>query len=281
MSTFLKWAGGKAKLAPAILERAPADFRAYHEPFAGAASVFFAFHAAGRIHSGTLTDANPDLIECFTVVRDRVDDLLPALEPLERAYLPASHDDRASLYYSTRADTPCDPVRRAARLIFLNRTCYNGLYRVNRRGQFNVPHGRYARPRICDEPTLRAASAALQGIDLRTGDFAGACALVRPGDFVYLDPPYHPLSRTAHFTAYTQAPFAHPEQLRLRDTFDALTARGVHAILSNSDHEAVTSLYEGRAYTIDRVPMSRAINSKASGRAPIEELLVSNHTAIG
>ncbi|MGH2609121.1 MAG: DNA adenine methylase, partial [Tepidiformaceae bacterium] len=137
LPTFLKWAGGKARLAPHILEHAPASFRAYHEPFAGAASVFFAFHAAGRITlpgKGRLTDANPDLIECFTVVRDCVDDLLAALEPLERAYLPADHDARASLYYTTRSDAPCDPVRRAARLIFLNRTCYNGLYRVNRRG---------------------------------------------------------------------------------------------------------------------------------------------------
>ncbi|MEX0781723.1 MAG: Dam family site-specific DNA-(adenine-N6)-methyltransferase [Dehalococcoidia bacterium] len=277
--TFLKWAGGKAKLAPAILERAPAQFGAYHEPFAGAASVFFAFHAAGRITrpgKGRLTDANPDLIECFTVVRDCVDDLLGALDPLEAAYLPAGHDARASLYYETRADAPCDPVRRAARLIFLNRTCYNGLYRVNRRGQFNVPHGRYARPRICDEPTLRAASGALQGVELHAGDFAGACALAEPGDFVYLDPPYHPLSRTAHFTAYTRDPFAHDEQLRLRDTFDALTARGVHAILSNSDHPAIRALYANRELTLETVPMSRAINSKPTARAPIEELLVSN-----
>jgi DNA adenine methylase len=176
--------------------------------------------------------------------------------------------DRASLYYSVRGDTPCDPVRRAARLIFLNRTCYNGLYRVNRRGQFNVPHGRYLRPRIADEPTLRAASAALRGIDLQAGDFAGACALAAPGDFVYLDPPYHPLSRTAHFTSYTAAPFAHAEQLRLRDTFDDLTARGVHAILSNSDHPAIRALYDDRGYTLD------------VERGAIGELLVSNAPAL-
>ena len=278
---FLKWAGGKARLAPAILERAPATIACYHEPFAGAASVFFAFSGAGRVSSARLTDANPDLIECFTVVRDRVDDLVAALAPMAEAYQPADGPARAALYYEVRASRPGDPIRRAARLIFLNRTCFNGLYRVNREGQFNVPHGRYVRPRIVDAEMLRGASQALQGTELCTGDFGDACRAAAPGDFVYLDPPYHPLSRTAHFTAYTRDSFAQAEQVRLREEFDDLTRRGIAAILSNSDHPAIRMLYEGRGYVLETVPMSRAINSRGSGRSPIPELRVTNVGEIG
>lgn len=273
---FLKWAGGKGKLAPEILARAPARFGRYHEPFAGGGAVFFALAAARPAMPATLTDANASLIEAYRTVRDDTGALIAELRTLEHAYLSLPPAERAARYYTVRAVEPVTPVARAARLIFLNRTCYNGLYRVNRGGRFNVPHGRYRNPRILHEAGLRACATALQGVDLCAGDFAEACARARPGDFVYLDPPYQPLSATAHFTAYTEGAFGPADQLRLRDAFDDLTRRGVAAVLSNSDHEHVAALYGGRGYRSATVAMSRAINSNTTRRAPVAELLIDN-----
>ena len=272
---FLKWAGGKAKLAPTVLERAPRSFGRYHEPFLGAGAVFFALRSRG-LFEATLTDLNPSLIEAFQVVRDAPDALCRALAPLAARYLPATHPERAGFYYEVRASAPASAAGRAARVIFLNRTCFNGLYRENRSGRFNVPHGRYVRPPILDEALLAACSLALQQADLTCGDFESACDRAQPGGFVYLDPPYHPLSATSSFTSYTGGTFGYAEQIRLRDTFLALRRKGVAAILSNSDHEAIRDLYEGRGFRLETVPMARAINSVGSKRTPIPELLISN-----
>jgi DNA adenine methylase len=273
---FLKWAGGKSALAPLIARRAPAGFRRYHEPFLGGGAVFFALASAGAAPGAILNDANPDLVECYQAVRDSLFDLRSALASLSAGYLSLSHDDRPAFYYARRAELPSTPADRAARLVFLNHTCFNGLFRVNSRGLFNVPHGRYANPRILDEDGLRAASAALAGVELRCEDFEAACARALPRDFVYLDPPYQPLSQTARFTSYTSADFGAADQVRLRDAFDDMTARGVAALLSNSDHPAVRELYGGRGYAFETVQMSRAINSVGSARSPIPELLISN-----
>jgi len=273
---FLKWAGGKAALAPLILRAIPEDAHAYHEPFVGGGAVFFALRSQRHHLPARLGDANPELIECYRVVRDQPEELLAALAYHEQLYLGQDEDGRAAYYYEQRAEEPASPVERAARFIFLNRTGYNGLYRVNSRGRFNVPHGRYRRPRIADRPRIAMASAELAGVELRTDDFGAACAAAERGDFVYLDPPYRPLSATARFTAYTAESFAVPDQERLAATFAELTERGVRAVLSNSDHPDIVSLYGDRGYHIARVPMARAINSKASARSPISELIVSN-----
>lgn len=277
---FLKWAGGKAKLAPLVVDRAPA-FNRYHEPFLGGGAVFFALCRAGKVASARLTDSNAALVECFQVVRDSPAPLIERLDGLARGYLARDPAGRRDFYYQQRASEPCEPVERAARLIFLNRTCYNGLYRVNAAGRFNVPHGRYRNPRILDSQGLLAASACLEPADLRAADFAGACRAAESGDFVYLDPPYVPLSRTASFTAYTSADFGPRDQERLRDEFESLTRRGVAAVLSNSDHPSVRELYEGRGYRLELVTMSRAINSVGSKRAPVPELLISNFERAG
>ena len=274
---FLKWAGGKAKLAKHVVALAQVPFGRYHEPFAGAGAVFFALAEAGRMHRGAaLSDANSELIECYGAVRDVPGELIARLQVLSDGYLGADETGRPAFYYEQRATVPDEPVQRAARFIFLNKTCYNGLYRVNSRGGFNVPHGRYLHPRILDEEGLRAASVALAGIDLRAGDFEKTCQAADPGDFAYLDPPYQPLSATSSFTSYTSGDFGPDEQERLRDAFDELTRRGVFAVLSNSDHPAVRDLYGGRGYECELVEMSRAINSKGTGRAPISELLINN-----
>ena len=271
---FLKWAGGKAKLAPLVAERAPERIGRYHEPFLGGGAVFFALREAGRIADATLADGNAELIGTWRAVRDDVEGVIAALEPLAARYLRTEPLRRAFVYSDIRDQRPRLPARKAARLLFLNKTCFNGLYRVNRKGRFNVPHGRYEQPAILDAERLRDASRALAGADLRAEDFEAACTRAEPGDFVYLDPPYQPLSATAAFTQYTSADFGFADQQRLRAAFDALTERGVPALLSNSAHPDIEDLYRG--YAIKRVPMGRSINSNGAGRKPIDELLVSN-----
>lgn len=273
---FLKWAGGKARLAPIVAARAPRAFGRYHEPFVGGGAVFFALAEEGRARAAVLSDANCELVECYAVVREAVTGLVVRLAELANAYTSRDPEGRRAFFYEQRAAAPGTPEARAARLIFLNRTCYNGLYRVNSRGEFNVPHGRYRNPRILDEAGLRAASHVLQRVELSCGDFETACNAADDGDFVYLDPPYQPLSPTASFTSYTAGDFGRADQERLRDAFEAMTRRGVAAMLSNSDHEAVRRLYDGLGYNFEVVAMSRAINSVGSGRAPVPELLIDN-----
>ena len=272
---FLKWAGGKGRLAPRIVERAPERINRYHEPFLGGGAVFFALHEADRVRDAALADGNGELIGTYEAVRDDVAGVIGALGELSGQYLSLGRSERTFLYYDIRDKRrPRIPARKAARLLFLNKTCYNGLYRVNGKGRFNVPHGRYANPTILDADRLRAASGALARAELRAEDFGEACARAQPGDFVYLDPPYQPLSATSAFTKYTSADFGFADQERLRAAFDDLTARGVPALLSNSDHPDIHALYG--EYAIERVAMGRAINSKATGRAAISELLISN-----
>ena len=277
---FLKWAGGKGKLAPLIIERAPKRIARYHEPFLGGGAVFFALQEAGLVREASLADSNADLMATYTAVRDDVEGVIAALGELSEAYLSRESSQRGLYYYEVRNQRRLRrPDRKAARLLFLNKTCYNGLYRVNSKGHFNVPHGRYVRPTILDSERLREASASLAGAELRAEDFVDACARAGPGDFVYLDPPYRPLSATSAFTKYTGADFGFADQERLRDTFDDLTARGIPALLSNSSHPEIEELY--REYGMDRVPMGRAINSNGRGRAAIDELLVSNLPQVG
>ena len=272
---FLKWAGGKARLVPTVaagLEGLQAE--RYIEPFLGGGAMFFGLRAHGLRVPAILAALNPELMATFAAIRDDVEAVIAALAPLADAYLAADREGRRELYYRIRASEPTGAAKRAARTIFLNRTCYNGLYRVNRRGRFNVPHGRYVRPRICDAENLRACAAELQDAELRCADFAEACAAAGPGDFVYLDPPYQPLSATARFTEYTEQPFGWGDQVRLAAAVRELAARGASFALSNSAHPAIAALYEGFQARV--VQMSRAISAKADGRAPVAEYLFSN-----
>ncbi len=275
---FLKWAGGKGKLAPLIAERVGREsinIARYHEPFLGGGAVFFALHEAGLVRDTSLADSNAELIGTYQAVRDDVEGVIAALGALSRKYLPLDSSKRTFFYYDIRdRRRPRLPATKAARLLFLNKTCYNGLYRVNSKGHFNVPHGRHKSLRILDGEGLREASNAIASARIKATDFEEACARAQPGDFVYLDPPYQPLSETALFTSYTRDGFGMKEQRRLRRVVDDLTARGVPALLSNSDHPGIRSLYE--AYSIGEVAMGRNINSKATERSPITELLISN-----
>jgi DNA adenine methylase len=263
---FLKWAGGKRQLLAHIEALLPERIDTYFEPFLGGAAVFFRLAAGRRFRRAVLADANPELVNCYKAIRDDVDGVVTEL----RRY----RNDRA-LYYRVRRRDPAklSPTARAARLIYLNRCGYNGLYRVNSSGQFNVPFGRYRRPVICDEPKLRAAAAALRKVKIVCGDFARTLAKVGPGDFAYLDPPYVPLSATSSFTAYARRNFGASDQERLADLLRALATRKVPALLSNSDCQTTRELYRDFD-RIDRVPVRRAINSVAHGRGPVDEILV-------
>lgn len=268
---FVKWAGGKTRLVPDILSSLPAWSRTYYEPFVGGGAVFFAMARERRFDRAVLGDACPDLVCLYAQVRDRVDDLVLVLGDY------ATRACDREFYYQVRAldSDDLDPVERAARFLFLNRTCFNGLYRVNRRGQFNVPFGRYANTRVLNEPVLRAASEVLRGVDLWCEDFEAVVAAAQAGDTAYFDPPYVPVSATADFTKYTAVDFGADDHERLSEVYASLVDRGVRAVLSNSDSPLARDLYAGSAYDVRRVRAPRAINSVASRRGAVSELLVS------
>ena len=269
---FLKWAGGKTALLPELLQAAPEQIETYYEPFLGGGALFFALQAEGRFKRAVLSDSNRELINAYTQVRDNVDGLIRALSVHQRKYREA--EDRAEYYYTIRNKKLTCDLGGAANLIFMNKTGYNGLYRVNSKGEFNVPHGRYRNPTICDEANLRAVSGALQGVELRVADFADAPRFANRGDFVYFDPPYVPLSETAYFTSYTAKEFGSEEQGRLATTAANLAKRGSQVALSNSGHPDVMSLYSAEVFELHEVQVRRAINSVGNRRGPVREYLI-------
>jgi len=263
---FVKWAGGKRKLIPSFAPHFPLmqQTRMYFEPFLGGGAVFFHLQ---HPHS-FLSDSNEELVELYMVVRDQVEDLIGPLK---------KHRNEEEYYYKVRAQNPTllTPIERAARFIFLNKTCYNGLYRVNSKRQFNVPFGKYKKPLICATEKLRAASLALQNTKIFSADFEYAVSEAQNRDFVYFDPPYHPLSKTSSFTAYTAGKFDTSEQERLARVYRDLDRRGCYVMLSNSDTPLIRELYA--RFRIIEVQANRAINSKADGRGKITELLIINY----
>lgn len=285
---FVKWAGGKTQLLDALVERAPRDIDTYYETFLGGGAMFFRLLSDPDLapRRAVLNDLNRDLVTVYEVVRDQVEQLIDHLGRTAEGYLAADDEERSRLFYAERSRLPDGRLDVAARFIFLNKTCFNGLYRVNRKGEFNVPHGKYRSPRILDEQGLRDASAAMREVEVTCADFEVALAAPRAGDFVYLDPPFEPLSKTSSFTGYTQGAFDRLEQRRLKWAVDDLTARGVRVMLSNSPQDYIRGLYtadrgpyEGARYRLDGVPARRAINSRGDRRGPIEELIVLNYPA--
>lgn len=271
---FLKWAGGKGQLLESLSRRYPRDFGTYHEPFVGGGAVFFHLWRTGRLKrkQARLADVNPDLVRTYLAVRDHVDELVARLT--ERH---ATHDE-AHYYEARRSFNEDDlaPVDRAALVIYLNKTCFNGLFRVNSRGHFNVPVGRYVNPVICDEANLRACSAALQDAEIVEADFEAALTAVAAADFVYLDPPYVPITKTSYFTAYARDGFDFADQRRLAAGFRALHERGARVMLSNHETPELVELYEG--FHVSRVPARRLINSRAERRdADVAEVIIRNY----
>lgn len=286
---FVKWAGGKAQIVEALVDVTPSRIDTYYEPFVGGGALFFRLAADPdrRPQRAVLNDLNAELMATFRAVRDDIEPLIERLDDLQRAYLDLDETRREARYYEAREEYRALVMGRGADLdvatllIFLNKTCYNGLYRVNMRGEFNVPHGRYVRPRICDAEGLRAASDALANAELRCVDFEEACDGAGPDDFVYFDPPFHPLSATSSFTAYTSKAFERADQLRLKWRVDSLREAGARVLLSNSPHQWVIGLYEGSRYEIESIPARRMINSHGDRRGPIEELTVATYPLTG
>lgn len=267
-SPIVKWAGGKTKLLSELIARTPGGFRRYFEPFAGGAALFYRLAPRAAV----LCDRNADLVNTYRCVAWQVDAVLRRLAHHQR-----KHDE--AYYYQMRERWNRAPGRdgdvdRAALFIYLNKTCYNGLWRVNSKGHFNVPAGRYASPKVHDPSGLRAAAELLRRAELVAGHYADAVESAEAGDFVYFDPPYHPLSRTASFTSYTAGDFGEDDQRQLAEVARALADRGCAVMLSNSDTPFIRELYRG--WRIDAVTCPRAINSRASARGRVGEVLVTS-----
>lgn len=281
---FLKWAGGKSQLLEQYARFFPkGNFRAYCEPFIGSGAVFFYLREKNLFRTYHLSDINEELINCYRAVRDDVDALIGELKRHKEKHTQNAEDH----YYQVR-DWDRDPnwskepsVLRAARMIYLNKTCYNGLYRVNSQGHFNVPIGRYENPDIANEERLRRASEALQGVELRVCGFQEAVLQAGSDDFVYFDPPYMPVSETANFTSYSKHDFGIEQQDTLANVFADLTIRGCRVMLSNSKTPYITKLYRNlslkRKPRIKKIEARRAINSKAKKRGEIYEVVILNY----
>ncbi|MCB9597739.1 MAG: DNA adenine methylase [Sandaracinaceae bacterium] len=268
---FIKWVGGKGRLLPQLMPLLPSgvSHMRHVEPFMGGAALFFQRYPVRAL----LSDVNGDLVETYKMVRDRVDEVIDALGPLADRHDPDRYYRVRERYNASRASS--DGPERAAMFIYLNKTCFNGLHRVNRRGEFNVPAGRYKNPRILNDAALRSASIALRSAEIVQDGFESLVARARPGDFVYMDPPYEPVSTTASFTSYAKDGFGQDDQRRLRDVFDELTRRGCKCMLSNSDVPFIRDLY--REHRIDVVNAPRAVNCNGSGRGKVAEVVVRNY----
>jgi len=263
---FVKWAGGKGKLLNELTKNLP-EFKEHHEPFVGGGALFFRLYALGKITKAHLTDSNKDLMNAYKVIKENVDSLIDALSS-------GKYQNTKEVYYNIRAEEPEDEVKRAARFIYLNKTAYNGLYRVNSKGKFNVPFGKYVNPTICDADNLKLVSRALQKAELFCSDFSIVLQHAKEGDLVYFDPPYFPLTKTANFTSYTPECFSTEDQNRLCEVFKKLNSRGCFVMLSNSYHPYIENLYQ--EFKPEIVYAARAISCKAKGRGKIKELLVKN-----
>lgn len=271
---FVKWVGGKRQLLAQFRrlnlyppEKFDIKTGRYFEPFVGGGAVFFDLLP----EKGFLSDMNNELVTTYNVIKNDVDGLIVSLK---------KHKNNKDYFLKIRVQDPktLSELEIASRFIFLNRTCFNGLYRVNNSGGFNVPYGKHGNPLICDEDNLKKVCKALQGIQIKHQDYKEVLKKAKKGDFVYFDPPYYPISKTASFTSYTAESFLDKEQIELRDTVLELNKRGCFVMLSNSDTPFINKIYSGfKDIQITKVEAGRMINSKGSGRGKITEVLVTNY----
>ena len=262
---FLKWVGGKAFLLSELQRFVPERYGTYHEPFVGGGAMFFHL----KPERAVLTDRNDRLVRTYLGIRDQVEAVIEMLDDLRR--------NHSREQYLDLRDWPIDDgtdVEVAAWMVYLNKTGFNGLYRVNSRNVFNVPFGKYPKPSICDPDNLRACAEVLQGALIHHAGFEAVADAARPGDLVYFDPPYAPVSPTANFTSYTKDGFGPDDQARLAGLARALRQRGVTVVLSNSDTDEIRALYADGPFTLHQVMVPRAINAKASGRGKVPELII-------
>jgi len=286
---FVKWAGGKSQLLNDIRAKYPEKIDKYCEPFVGGGAVLLDLLANCHPNEILINDINGELVNTYAQIKNNVDELIKMLSEMQESFWSKNDDDRKSMYTSKRdrfndikvnGDDKIN-LEKAALFIFLNKTCFNGLYRVNRKGLFNVPIGSYKKPPICDAENLRYISKLLQNVQIKCGDYSECEDFIDENTFVYIDPPYRPLTATASFTSYSENEFGDKEQIELGKFVDKISAKGAKVVVSNSDPKNsdendcfFDDLYS--KYTVKRVSAKRMINSKASGRGNISELLICN-----
>jgi DNA adenine methylase len=272
---FVKWAGGKRQLIPEIEKHLPEKFSSYFEPFLGGGALLFHLLSENENLKGYVSDLNSDLILAYVTIRDNLNGLLKSLQKHSDNYF----SDSKSYYYSIRETNPNSQIEKVSRLLFLNRTCFNGLYRVNSKGKFNVPLGRYSNPNIVQEENLHSVNQFLNHnkIIIKCQDFSSTVEKVKKGDFVYFDPPYQPVSKTANFTSYTNGNFGLNDLKRLAKVSNQLAKKGVNVLLSNSSSKQVRELFSSKDWEIFEIEANRAINSDSKKRTGHSELLIKNY----
>ena len=271
---FVKWAGGKRQLIPVLNKEFPQKFGTYFEPFLGGGAVLFHLLSQNPNQKCSVSDLNSDLVLTYITIRDRVEELISSLKKHSKKY----SYDKNSYYYQIREKEPKEQIEKSSRLIFLNRTCFNGLYRVNSKGKFNVPLGRYSNPNIVNEENLMAVSRILQSqkITITCRDFSSILGDAKKDDFIYFDPPYQPVSQTANFTSYTNRDFNFEDLKRLADLCNDLDSKGCKVILSNSNTSEVKEMFD-RNWKIKKIQVNRAINSDSKKRTGHSELVIKNY----
>lgn len=267
---IIKWVGGKRQLLTELKSLLPKEYNNYYEPFIGGGALLLDLMPK----KAYINDANPELINLYRVVRDNVEDLIKALsthENSEEYYYSMRNLDRAEDVYSKLSS-----IEKASRFIYLNKSCFNGLYRVNSKGQFNVPYGRYSNPKYADEENLRECSEYLKNVQIENKDFSYIKYYIKEGDLVYFDPPYVPLNKTSNFTQYTKEAFDHDTQVRLKALCDYINKVGAYFMLSNSYTEYILGLY-GNYYNVNVVSANRSVNCRGDNRGKVKEVIITNY----
>jgi len=271
---FVKWAGGKRQLMSELERNFPTKFDTYLEPFLGGGAVMFDLLAKRSNLKCNVSDLNSDLVLAYVTIRDRLEKLIESLENHSKNY----HKDSTRYYYEVRDQEPKNQIEKVSRLLFLNKTCFNGLYRVNSKGKFNVPMGRYTNPNIVNKENLEIVSKALQTekIKISCRDFSSIIKDAKKGDFVYFDPPYQPVSDTANFTSYTHRDFTEDDLERLADLANQLNSKGCNVMLSNSNSKTVKKMFSS-GWKIKEIKANRAINSNSQKRTGHKEIIIKNY----
>ena len=290
---FIKWVGGKGQLLPEINKLYPVELgkniNKYAEIFLGGGAVLFDILSKYKLDEVYISDKNLELINTYKSIRDNVDILIKSLKEMEEQYIPLNNEDRKIYYYEKREEynslkinSEVNNIEKAILFIFLNKTCFNGLYRVNKKGKFNVPMGAYKKPKICDEENLKNVSLTLRNVKIVYADYRESEKFIDDKTFVYIDPPYRPLNITSSFTSYTENDFNDKEQIELAEYINVLNKKGAKIVISNSDPKNndiddnfFDKLYKN--YNINRVKATRMLNSNASLRGAINELLITNY----
>ena len=272
---YVKWAGGKRQLLAELEKNFPKQFGTYFEPFLGGGAVLFDLLAKKPNLKCSVSDLNSDLVLAYVTIRDKLGRLIESLENHSKNY----HKDSTNYYYEVRKQEPKSQIEKVSRLLFLNKTCFNGLYRVNSKGKFNVPLGRYTNPNIVNRENLTTASKFLQSekIKISCRDFESILKDAKKGDFVYFDPPYQPVSDTANFTSYTHRDFTEDDLQRLADLANQLNSKGSHVLLSNSNTKIVKKIFSSKKWKVKEIAVNRAINSNSQKRTGHKEVLIKNY----